>query len=52
MENAIIIAVLALILGAAAIYLIRARKRGQACVGCPHSGSCCSCGCSSKKGKQ
>ncbi len=43
----IVIAVIALAVGGAAIYLIRAKKRGQKCAGCPYSGSCCSC--SSKK---
>ncbi len=51
----ILIAVLAAILGGAAIYIYRAKKSGKKCIGCPDSGSCsgncsgCSCGCSAKK---
>lgn len=54
MENMIIIAILAAILGFVVWYLIRAKKRGQKCIGCP-SGGCncsgessnsCGCGCS------
>ena len=43
----IAIAVIVLIVGAAAFYIIRAKKRGQKCVGCPYSKQCgkkCSCG--------
>lgn len=50
MENYIIIAIILLIVGLAAFYVIRAKKNGAKCIGCPH-GSCpskgkgCSCGC-------
>ena len=40
MENVILIVVLAVILGGAAWYIIRAQKRGQKCIGCPDGGSC------------
>ena len=40
MENAIIIAVLVLVIGAAALYVIRAKKRGTKCVGCPYAEQC------------
>ena len=40
MENYIIVVVLVLILGAALIYLIRAKRRGQKCVGCPYAKQC------------
>ncbi len=40
MENVILIAVLALILGGVVLYLYKTKKRGQKCVGCPYSGSC------------
>lgn len=36
----ITLAVLACILGAAAFFLIRAKKRGQTCIGCPHAKEC------------
>ncbi len=46
MENIIILAVLGLILGGAAGYLYKAKKKGVKCIGCPNGGSCsgsCSC---------
>ena len=43
----IIIAVIVLIVGGASAYIIRAKKRGQKCIGCPVgkdcSGKCGSC---------
>lgn len=45
----IIIAVIILIIGGAVFYIIKAKKSGQKCVGCPYSKSCgkssnnCSC---------
>jgi hypothetical protein len=54
----IVIAVLALIIGGAAAYIIKAKKSGQKCIGCPYSGecaakgkSCCSdsCHCDDQK---
>ena len=45
MINMIIIAALALVLGGAAWYIWRAKKRGQKCIGCPYAGKKgCSCG--------
>ncbi len=40
MTDIIIIAVLVVILGAAAGYVIKAKKSGQKCIGCPNGGSC------------
>lgn len=40
MENVIIVAILALILGAAIAYIIKAKKSGKKCIGCPDSCSC------------
>ena len=49
MTDIIVIAVLVVILGAAAAYIIRAKKSGQKCIGCPYSKTCaskgCGCGC-------
>ena len=45
----IVIAVVLLIIGAAVFYIIKAKKNGQKCVGCPYSKTCgkssknCSC---------
>lgn len=50
MENIIIIAVIALIVGGAVAYIIKAKKSGQKCIGCPDSKTCqgsCSGSCSS-----
>lgn len=51
MEDMILIFLLALIVGLAAFYVIRARKSGKKCIGCPDGASCpyakkggCACG--------
>ena len=36
----LIIAILVIILGSAAYYIYREKKRGKKCVGCPYSGCC------------
>ena len=43
MENYILIAVLILILGGAGLYIYKAKKKGQKCIGCPSGGKCSSC---------
>lgn len=49
MENIILIIVLLLILGGATWYIIRAKKSGKKCIGCPDGGcsktgnACCHC---------
>ena len=40
MENIIIIAVVAIIIGLAGGYVYKAKKSGQKCIGCPHSKVC------------
>lgn len=40
MTDIILIVIIAVILAAAAYCVIRAKKKGQKCIGCPHSGSC------------
>lgn len=49
MEDLIIIAILLVIVGLAAWYIVRAKKKGQRCIGCPGGcsstkGGCCCCG--------
>ncbi|MBE6568506.1 MAG: FeoB-associated Cys-rich membrane protein [Ruminococcaceae bacterium] len=39
-ENIIVIAILAAIVGGTVFYLIRAKKRGQKCIGCPYAKQC------------
>lgn len=43
MENLIGVIVLVILTGGASAYLIRAKKKGVKCVGCPAGGSYCSC---------
>ena len=52
MTDFVIIAIVLLIVAGAGLYVYRAKKRGQKCVGCPDGGSCsgscggsCDCGC-------
>ena len=55
MTDLILIIVLAVICGAAARYIYRAKKRGAKCIGCPSANTCsgkgkppcngCSCNC-------
>jgi len=54
MDNFIVIAIILAVLGLVIWYLVRAKKRGQKCVGCPHScpsknGGCCGCEVKSDK---
>ncbi len=50
--NIILIVVLVLILGGAALYIVRAKRRGQHCIGCPDSNCCSGCcsGCQDASG--
>lgn len=50
MANLVVGAVVVLILGAAIRYIIKEKKRGVVCIGCPNAGICASkrngnCGC-------
>ena len=49
MKDIIVIALIVIILGLAALYVYKAKKQGKKCIGCPDSGSCGSCsgGCES-----
>ncbi len=40
MENVIVVIILAALIGGAVAYLIRAKRSGVKCVGCPAGGSC------------
>ena len=51
----IAIAAIVLIVGAAAFYIIRAKRRGEKCVGCPYAKQCggkCNGGCSAPTKKE
>lgn len=51
MENLIILVLLGLILGGAAGYIYKAKRKGVKCIGCPHGGKCSGCcsGCNCEK---
>ena len=51
MENILIIAVVLAIVGLAVGYVIRAKKRGAKCIGCPSGASCGKSGCSGCNGQ-
>ncbi len=40
MTDVIIIAAIVLIVGAAALYIYKAKKKGQKCIGCPYAKTC------------
>ncbi|MBR3844278.1 MAG: FeoB-associated Cys-rich membrane protein [Clostridia bacterium] len=50
MENIIPILIIVVIVGLAAFYVYKAKKRGQKCIGCPYAKTCgketdhCGCG--------
>ena len=57
LTNVILVIILLAIAGGASLYLYRAKKRGEHCVGCPHAKQCggksCNCGSSNdSKSKQ
>lgn len=51
MENLIIIIAVILVVGFALFYIIKAKKSGKKCIGCPNADSCPSksCNCHSKE---
>jgi len=52
MVDIIAIAAIVLIVGGAIFYIIRAKKRGEKCVGCPYAKQCgghCKGGCGHNK---
>ncbi len=42
MANIIALAVIFLVIGGAVAYIIREKKRGKKCIGCPYCSSCAS----------
>lgn len=56
MTDIIIIAILLIVVGGAVFYIVKAKKSGAKCIGCPAAGNCpsknagkltCSCECQS-----
>lgn len=43
MVDLIVIAIVVLIVGSALAYIIRVKKRGVKCIGCPAGGNCSAC---------
>ena len=39
-ENIILTAVLLLVIGSAAFYVYKAKRRGEKCIGCPYAKEC------------
>lgn len=50
MENFIIAGILILIVGGAITYIIKQKRKGTKCIGCPMSGKCAKKNHSSEKG--
>jgi len=48
MSDIIFGAIIVLIIGLAVFYIVKEKKKGKKCIGCPMSG-CCSKACSSNK---
>ena len=50
MADIIIVAILLVVVGAAIAYIVKEKKRGVKCIGCPSAGTCHkkSCGCHSE----
>lgn len=40
MENVVIVSVLVVIVGLAVGYIVKAKKKGAKCIGCPYSDCC------------
>ena len=51
MTDILVLAVIALIVGGATLYIYKAKKSGAKCGGCPHAKTCSSggCGCGSNQ---
>ena len=48
MTDIIIIGILLLVVGGAVFYIVKAKKNGAKCIGCPASGACTKKGCNCK----
>lgn len=50
MENLIILGIVVILVGAAVLYIWKAKKKGQRCIGCPSAGHCPGNGCKKCEG--
>lgn len=48
MANIVVILILLAIIGGATFYIVKAKKSGVKCIGCPSAKTCSSCKCNSK----
>lgn len=51
MGDFVVAGILIIIVGAAVLYIIKEKKKGTRCIGCPSAGSCPSKGCCNTKAK-
>ena len=42
MASVIVAVVMLIIIGAAIAYIVKEKKKGTVCIGCPHAGTCAS----------
>ena len=56
MTDVIVVGIILIVVGAAVVYIVKAKKSGTKCIGCPAGGNCsgksigdsgCCCGCHS-----
>jgi hypothetical protein len=50
-DEIIVIALICLIIGGAVAYIVKAKRNGQKCIGCPYSKSCNGCSCNKANGE-
>ena len=46
MGDYIVLGIVAIVLIAVIIYIVKQKKSGNKCIGCPHGSKCASCDCS------
>ncbi len=51
LTDIIVLLVIALSVGGATFYIVRAKRRGEKCVGCPYAKECGGCCASQKENK-
>ena len=42
MEDLIVVIILVIVIGLSALYVIKEKKKGTKCIGCPHANTCSS----------
>ncbi len=52
MGDYIALGLIVIIVALAAIYIVRQKKKGVKCVGCPYGSKCSSCDCGCNKSKK